>query len=232
MVNTHATDPKVVEKVKKLLRLAQEEFRANHNVHEVQLAMEKAEQLARKFGIRLDQLTEEESHNFIEHRLCTGVYVDIKDHLICEVLQSNYNVKTFVWGTKGTKCGIAFVGLEEHVQLSLVYFEYLRATAEKVWKTKGQDRSFRADWMLGFFSGLYTKLDLRRKVQESTNFSGEEVATQTALVVKHNQDLDKFVNDKYAFKEVEQRKVSPWNAHHEDGWKEGEKVDLSRQLGN
>jgi hypothetical protein len=208
-----------LSKIKKLLSMREEK---GASPNEAAVALGKARKLASEIGIQLENLTNEELHTYREKRLCTGVYVDARDRLICEILSVHFPVKVFMWGVKGTKCGIAFVGLQEHVELAETYFNYLRSFAEKSWKSKGQPREHRVDWMEGFFTAVHSNL----KDEEEEEQASIQAEQKAALMVRHKEDLEKWFEEKFKTKEAAPPKPRPWNQHHADGWRTGQDVNI------
>ena len=148
---------KIVEKIKKLLALADKAQNTNEN--EAQAALLKAQKLMAEYGVSVEGNTEE-AHTYKFVVCNTPKNKGFRTHLAC-IIGDNFRCKPIMHGNQ-----VAFLGRSEDVDICVSAFEFAYAFARR-----NGDREFRRahregrdprnvfnSYAMGFLSGLRHKL--------------------------------------------------------------------------
>lgn len=175
----NATDD-IVEKIKKLLRLAR-----SSNPHEAQLAMERAMQLAREHEIAIEGLNPDDAarektvtHRDSEEHVRISYDKEYAVRICCrffhvEAVWVKIIIRRDGWPQLGTK--ITFVGRRSDLEIALYVYHFLQHNFSFCWrKHRGRFRNRRA-FVDGMFHGIYSRL---REAEPPRDTKGTELVVR------------------------------------------------------
>lgn len=212
-------DKKIVEKIAKLLSLANSE-----NQHEAELAANKANELLIKHNLRAADVavSDYEKQSVIEttrmHKHYHFILIILKRHFFVDVVTSRQRQieKTLVY----------LVGKPENVAIASYTFNFLVNTFERLWlKYKRENKAHitvKESYMSGLFRGLNEQLENNKK----------RVEKEEGLVVVGDKKLQEAID--HLFSGVKSGKKVKSNIRcdraNSHGFQEGQKIKISRGL--
>ncbi|MDF1591320.1 MAG: DUF2786 domain-containing protein [Desulfobacterales bacterium] len=221
------TNDKIVQRIKKLLSLAQ-----SCNPHESESAMLKAHDLIAKYNINL--FKEDTNRNYtsvfagksaLRHRR--------EEYHLAHLLQDFYFVhglwvSTYVLDKGRMGHALEISGTPQNIRIASYVYDFVKNYIHSQWESynfdKGLNRYRRTDFAVGIIEGFRSKLTAKDK-----NISAHN--DQTALVAKQDPQLRAFVDYKYPHTVTRRR-----NIYNQDetvlnaGIKAGKKLVISKGI--
>ncbi|HWY76904.1 MAG TPA: DUF2786 domain-containing protein [Verrucomicrobiae bacterium] len=175
----------VLEKIKKLLRLAQ-----SSNRHEAELAMQRAFELAARHNIDMADVDVDEQTKRILHKAFgIGARFSLIRKLTLSILENYFNVRIVL-----ARPSWLFVGTETDVEIAIYVHGFLVSACSRCLR-KYQDEfarklstTKRNSFIAGFMYGIFAKLHESRE----TLAIGE---TKTAVALRDKENRDKYIKD-------------------------------------
>ena len=197
---------RVLERIRKLLALA-----ASANQHEAEAAMRRAHELMLRHNIESAGARERAGYA-VRHVGDPGKRLDRVQHAIAGLLAEFFFVKVIqvpVYLPTTGKRGSTFelVGTHANLEMAVHVFEFLRATARRLWHANWTDARVRSgrdrlSYEAGVIGGFRDKLVAERAELKSTG-----------LVWVGDGDLDRFYRDRHPRITTRQRRVRLDGAH-------------------
>ena len=177
-------EPSVLDKIRKLLRLAQ-----SSNVHEAALAMERAFELASRHSINLDAVDlDEETRRVLHERFHVGARFSLIRRLTVGILENYFNV-TLVKDAPH----YVFIGTAAEVEIAMYVHGFLVAACSRCLRAYAAEQrrklseNKRRQWIAGFMYGISAKLDEARKQMQIAD-------TQTAVALRNKEKREAYLN--------------------------------------
>jgi hypothetical protein len=175
------TPKEIIEKLRKLLRLGE-----SSNMHEAELAMQRAQEIATKWRISLSELSETEQNAEAYTREDRRRKRTFHQRFVDWIVRKHFNVHVILKGDGG----VWYVGKPSDIEFAKFVNDYLCAEFPRQWgffrKTCGAAHMH--TFFHGMWKGLDEKLTEARKATEAREFIGRpDAANKYALVVVSDQ---------------------------------------------
>ncbi|MBC8009968.1 MAG: DUF2786 domain-containing protein [Burkholderiales bacterium] len=173
--------PEVLEKIKKLLRLAR-----SSNPHEAALAMAKAMALAAEHRVCLSQVDPDQEATHVTHRDHEDrlARLSAEHHFAALICQRFFRVRCIVRNSHARQF-IAIVGATTDAEIALYVLGFLVHHFRFCWRHhRGRVRNRKA-FMSGMFNGLYAKLREDELPAEKSEASNALVVSLDAYIATH-----------------------------------------------
>lgn len=221
-------DNKFIEKIKKLLALAQSD-----NENEAKLAAEKAQELIVRHNIKIQSL-KKENKEFIHMTLLSNQPY-MKPHVdsITNILVKYFFVRVIVSDVDTGELTVDFrrkirkdffiIGTTENTTMAKYVFDYLSIVYQRLWLKYKKENSLgekaRKSYYLGLTHGIYKKLEeTRKKVEESYG-----------LVLVKDAELENYMDNLNLGKASSNSSCSNSTAYY-DGVEDGNKININRPV--
>jgi hypothetical protein len=204
---TSGVDPKVVERIRKLLALT-----VNPNGNEAAVAAVKAQELLDKFNLEMADIGGWYHHNGVEHKV--GIvedrfqYAEMHSPLkawkirLAQTLCNNNNINLLL-----NKTSFYFIGEATNVEVVKVLYQWLVSQLElaavpawKIYKANcaetGEHREDPLVFRNSFFSGANGSIS-QRMYDRKQALLEESRETMTAIVRVHTAAIEEFIEDRY-----------------------------------
>lgn len=175
------TPKEIIEKLRKLLRLGE-----SSNMHEAELAMQRAQEIATKWRISLSELSESEQNAESYTREDIRRKRTFHQRFIDWIVRKHFNVHVILKGDGG----VWYVGKPSDIEFAKFVNDYLCAEFPRQWGffRKTIPGAHMHTFFHGMWKGLDEKLTEARKATEAREFFGRpEAANKYALVVVDRQ---------------------------------------------
>ncbi len=194
-------EPDILDKIRKLLRLADRSRGATEN--EARVAMAKAQELMTRHNIDSALLRMERGETGGGTVPVDKGKVDLPrslnpaDLMILSLLQSHFNVRTILMPDgRGTAADI--IGTPADIDFAIHAFHFLRETFFRCWNefkrtTASPDR---ASYYRGLRDGLHAELGAAKRRAEESYATGQRQA-YVLVVVDQEAAIARFVEDRY-----------------------------------
>lgn len=233
MIVTNKMDKSIIEKIQKLLQLAN-----SPNESEARSATNKANELLIKYNLSLQSIIDHESEYEKQELVTSGLTLKPHQSMITTLLQEYFFVKVIIgsdfvghssgkWGNQRAQYRkvISLVGTEENCRIATYIFAYLNDVYPKLWKDYF-DRNSRVEGRdkRSYYSGLTSGIS---KMLKQTKW---RVENETGLVV---------IDDPGLVKAVEKITTGTYggtsnaNINREverDGLRDGQKISLRKPI--
>jgi hypothetical protein len=178
MIETQSNtiNTEVVEKIRKLLRLA-----TSNTPAEAELAMSKAKQFAIENDIDLamvdawNETEKDEPFTKSEDVISLGRRKSVTVKFVCWIVQNHFNVRVVYSGGRYGGTTLTLIGKKSDIEISTYVWNYLNQTFMECWhkyqKDKNAPCSDRASFFYGMYKGLDEKLANSRKETEDNRFA-------------------------------------------------------------
>ena len=196
------TNDQILDKVRKLLRLADESRGATE--HEAKVALAKAHELMTRYNIDSAMLRmEREAAGSGSGFTVNSSKVDLPktlnpaDLLILSLLQSHFNVRVILLhGHKQTPVDI--IGTPTEVEYAVFVFHFLRETFFRCWNEfkRSADIPDRKSYYRGLHDGLKAELDGAKRRAENA-YTADQRGKYQLMVVDAKAIIDRHVAEKY-----------------------------------
>ena len=184
----HETPKNIIEKIKKLLIMAEKA-----TIHEKEVAIFKAQALMAKYHLKEEDIDLKDKMKVIE---LVAYDYNVKKELyayLAQVVAKNFRCKNFYSG-HGNRWYPVFMGLEIDAQVAVEIFktayDFAKKETERIahyyYNRVGHCRGVREEWLHGFVNGLRDGFEAQVKI-----------SSETAIMVV----LPKEVQDAYSSKE-------------------------------
>ena len=166
--NHKQTQSNILEKIRKLLSLAQSE-----ELGEAQNAMKMANQLMLKWNIEQNQLKEQRAYHIrqlgkpgrimLVHKMLSAI---IRDFFFVETIWvHSYDIAKQKWGRV-----LEITGQKENAELSEYVYHYLLNLSEQLWKIhRKTNKAHRGNFLYGIMLGFYEKLQSENDIQTNNH---------------------------------------------------------------
>lgn len=247
----NTVDSAVIERVKKLMRLA-----SSDNQAEAELALQRARNMALEHDLELacidawDDTKGEEQ--YIQDEFHTGTNrKSVTDTYICWILQDHFNVRLLYWNSvRFNGVRITFIGKKSDVETAKYVYGFLNETMMRLWHNYRASNpevttSCRGSYFYGLQTGLSDKLSESRKQKETEKFQsvgrvlGDEAQataeSKYALICRDNQEKLKEAVKKFFPKTGSRSGSSISNSNSSvfsDGVETGRTISISKAIGN
>lgn len=229
------------EKIQKLLRLASN----NPSVEEAASALAKAQALATEAGLDLAVLSlqgnEPQREEIDEKFVDCGKRFPVEYKFVGAVIKQFLGVSIL---NHGGRCGrsISFIGPKSDTAFAIWLYGYLVEEFYRLWETYRKKNPlvstcFKNSFYFGIHSALIDKIAASKQTVINqcvpvAQFSAETIKEHFALmVVKQNEEIAKFIDDKYArIRKTTAQKISVRADIMADGYKAGQTISLNRPL--
>ena len=191
----------ILDKIRKLLRLADTSRGATEN--EAKVAMAKAQELMTRHNIDSALLRMErgesggESFTVDKGNLDLPKTLNPADLMILSLLQSHFNVKTILMPSgKGTPVDI--IGAPADIDFAIFAFNYLRQTFFRCWNEfkRTHANPDKASYYRGLRDGLNTELKSAKQRAEQS-YAADQRQTYGLVVVDQTAAITRFVEENY-----------------------------------
>lgn len=192
---------KLIERLKKLLALAGN----NPSEAEAQAALAKAQAVALEHGIDLALLGNVNSDEDQIHQefISFGQRLPTVNNYVANILVKFFNVKIITTGSRSNGRGLIFVGKNDALQTAKYIYTWLSDTMVRCWhnyyhKNPGVKLDFKQSYLLGFYNGLYSKLEANKKTVESDRLTNDADKNKYALtVVNLEKKFEDFLDEHF-----------------------------------
>ena len=219
---------RVLEKIRKLLALA-----GSANEHEAEIAMRRAHELMLRHNIEQAKSTTASAYEVRQlgepQKRASGVDLDIVGLLTEFFFVEVIRVPVYVPGTGEHADVFEVIGTGANIDMALHVFEFLRATAERLWQENRGDRRVKSGrdrraYQSGVVRGFREKL-----VLATPRSAPSAHADSTELVWTGDDKLDAFFRARYP--RIRRRRRSlPMNGAHAAGREAGRTVILHKPV--
>jgi len=199
--NTPKLQSDILDKIRKLLRLADTSRGATEN--EAKVALAKAQELMTRHNIDSALLRMERGESGGGSFTVDKGKVDLPktlnpaDLMILSLLQSHFNVKTILMpGSKGTPVDI--IGAPADIDFAIFAFNYLRQTFFRCWNEFKRTRTNpdKASYYRGLRDGLNAELKAAKQRAEES-YASDQRQTYGLVVVDQEAAITRFVEENY-----------------------------------
>jgi hypothetical protein len=228
----------ILDKVRKLLRLADRSRGATE--HEAKVALAKAHEMMTRHNIdsamlRMERETASGGTDFKVNSTKVGLPKSLNpaDLLILALLQSHFNVRVILLrGTKETPVDI--IGTPTEVEYAVFVFHFLRETFFRCWnefkRTTGNPD--RKSYYRGLHDGLKAELDAAKRRAEN-DYTADQRGKYQIMIVDAKAVIDRHVAEKYG--KLRNRRQGSRRVNSESyvaGITKGATIRINRPLSN
>ena len=230
---TPSRQSEILNKVRKLLRLADRSRGATEN--EAKVALAKAQELMTRHNID-SALLRMEAGEKAGIDVTKGLYelpksLNPADTLILSLLQGHFNVRVILMSGHG-KTAVDIIGAPEDVDFAIYALSYLRETFFRCWNEfkKTAWNPDRASYYRGLRDGIHTELTAAKKRAEESYGDGDR-QTYALAVVDQKAAITRYVDEHYG--KVGTRRSRPRrvdSASYFAGESKGRTIRINRPL--
>jgi hypothetical protein len=223
----------ILDKIRKLLRLADRSRGATEN--EAKVALSKAQELMTRHNID-SALLRMEAGEKSDINVTKGLYelpktLNPADMLILSLLQSHFNVRIILMhGHRKTPVDI--IGATADVDFAIFALSYLRETFFRCWNEfkKTAWNPDRASYYRGLRDGLNAELTAAKKRTEES-YANDQQQTYALAVVDQNAAITRYVDEHYGkLRSRSQRRRRVDSASYFAGETKGREIQINRPL--
>ena len=189
----------ILDKVRKLLRLADRSRGATEN--EAKVALSKAQELMTRHNID-SALLRMEAGEKSGADVTKGLYelpksLNPADMLILSLLQSHFNVRVILM-TGHRKTPVDIIGAPGDVDFAIFALSFLRETFFRCWNEfkRSAWNPDRASYYRGLRDGLHTELTAAKEKAEQS-YASDQQQTYALAVVDQNAAITRYVDEHY-----------------------------------
>ena len=191
----------ILDKIRKLLRLADTSRGATEN--EAKVALAKAQELMTRHNIDSALLRMEQGETGGAAYTVDKGKVDLPktlnpaDLMILSLLQTHFNVRTILMsGSKGTPVDI--IGAPADVDFAIYAFNFLRTTFFRCWNEFKVTRTDpdKASYYRGLRDGIHAELKAA-KTRAEESYAADQQKAYALVVVDQSAAITRYVNDHY-----------------------------------
>jgi hypothetical protein len=194
------TNKDILEKIRKLLRLADTSRGATEN--EAKVALAKAQELMTRHNIDSALLRMERgeaSHGFAvdKGKVDLPKTLNPADLMILSLLQAHFNVKTILM-PNGRGTPVDIIGSPADIDFAIYVFQYLRQTFFRCWNEfkRVHANPDKASYYRGLRDGLNTALkEAKKRAEES--YGSDERQTYGLVLVDQQAAIKQYVDEHY-----------------------------------
>ena len=229
--NSH--HPDILNKVRKLLRLADRSRGATEN--EAKVALSKAQELMTRHNID-SALLRMEAGEKAGIDVTKGLYelpksLNPADMLILSLLQGHFNVRVILMSGH-RKTAVDIIGAPEDVDFAIYALSFLRETFFRCWNEfkKTAWNPDRASYYRGLRDGIHAELTAAKKRAEDSYGDGDR-QTYALAVVDQNAAITRYVDEHYGkvgTRRTRRRRVD--SASYFAGETKGRTIRINRPL--
>ena len=228
------SDNNIISKLQKLLALA-----GSDNVHEAELAMQRAQELSTKHRIDLSRVHQDTKVrnkllDIVRLNVAQGKRFPIHHSEICSLIKLAFNVKIINCGSRYVGKTIAIFGTDEEVRMAEYMYSFLYAKFLSLWrkeKTKNNyPLKYRASFFWGLHDGMKQKMEEKKRELEG-ELEGDDknrysLTLSDQMVVIDNTIAEHFSN----LRKGRTKTINLFHGVYEHGVTEGRKIEVARPL--
>jgi hypothetical protein len=223
----------ILDKVRKLLRLADRSRGATEN--EAKVALAKAQELMTRHNID-SALLRMEAGEKSGTNVTKGLYelpksLNPADMLILSLLQSHFNVRVILM-TGHRKTPVDIIGAPEDVDFAIFALSFLRQTFFRCWNEfkRSTFNPDRASYYRGLRDGIHAELTAAKKRAEESYGDGDR-QTYALAVVDQDAAITRYVDEHYGkLRSRTQRRRRVDSASYFAGESKGRTIQINRPL--
>ena len=191
----------ILDKIRKLLRLADRSRGSTEN--EAKVALAKAQELMTRHNIDSVLFRMEHGESGTASFKVDKGKVDLPktlnpaDFMILSLLQSHFNVRCILTHTK-TATPVDIIGAPEDVDFAIFAFNYLRQTFFRCWNEfkKSAWNPDKASYYRGLRDGINTELKAAKQRAEES-YATDQQQTYALVVVDQTAAISRYVDENY-----------------------------------
>ena len=224
---------KLLEKIEKLLALS-----GSDNIHEANLAMERAIKIAVDNNIELSEVTTKTKNSeIIKEMWHTGnSRLPLTQTLVSDIIYKFFEVTIVRAGDRKNGRCLFFVGKKEKIEFAKYLNSYLNATFLNLWQKYYEQNPVTLDWRKSFFNGIWAGLTKvltdAKAAAESTMLDDQkgkyELMVMDELALRKEALTTLFTKITYG----KAKKIALNTAAYQDGFKRGERISVHSGLTN
>ncbi|GMQ60314.1 DUF2786 domain-containing protein [Vallitalea sediminicola] len=211
----------IIEKVQKLLRLAE-----SQNEYEAQSAVAKARLLMARYKLSMNDIQEKED------KVVQGETEKMRSpwkRTLAHVIAKHFRCKTYL-RNRGNCYRVIFLGLEEDVELTSLIYKQVVNIINISSRRKRLDRK---SYAIGFIQGLDKKL--RQQTIKMKNENEEEyalVAVMPVPVIKKYNEIEKGFSGNFKGKRIDQEQIdyNSYQTGRQDGLNYSKDEELQEKV--
>ena len=224
----------VSQKIEKLIRLSQ-----SSNIHEAELAMQKAKQIAIEHDLDLSQLEvtamQDTKEDFTQETIeekgkssCISIYIE-------DILRKHFKVRILTRRIRYSKTVKIAVGRKSDIHAATYIKNYLEMTFMRLWKSYKKLNNLTVRDKTTYIKGLWKGLDskLTEIEKETVSKKSEDIQNKYAIIVKNEIQLLNSAVNKF-FPSIGNTKVYHRNNGSSDtfnaGFNSGKQIELNSAL--
>jgi len=225
----------ILEKIRKLLRLADTSRGATEN--EAKVALAKAQELMTRHNIDSALLRKERgesggaSFTVDKGNLDLPKTLNPADLMILSLLQAHFNVKTILMsGGRGTAVDI--IGAPADIDFAIYAFNFLRQTFFRCWNEfkRTHANPDKASYYRGLRDGLNAELKAAKQRAEES-YASDQRQTYGLVVVDQEAAITRYVTDHYGkLRNRPQRRRNLHSGSYAAGETKGRTIQINRPL--
>lgn len=221
----------ILNKVRKLLRLADKSRGATEN--EARVALAKAQELMTRHNIDSALLRMEagEKSGVTKGSFELPKTLNPADMMILSLLQGHFNVRVILM-SGGSKTPIDIIGAPEDVDFAIYALSFLRETFFRCWNEfkKTTWNPDRASYYRGLRDGIHAELTAAKKRAEESYGDGDR-QTYALAMVDQNAAITRYVDEHYGkLRNRTQRRRRVDSASYFAGETKGRTIRINRPL--
>jgi len=235
---TQENHSKLIEQIKKLFSLSK-----SSNEHEASLALQKAQEMMRKYQIDNNDLINDQVEDIIEIDFEVSKKYNTSNSSLAYWIGQAFLVKPIMITNRAGKT-IRFIGSKTDLSIATYVYSYMMNILEikaddyivnqkakypnKDWR--GKVAKMKADYSFGFVEAVSEKL--RKIKEESKPLTQYDSHVMNQLVVVKNDLIKQYLNKNYDNLKKTKSHVSYNKDHFSAGFSEGERTGIHRGVGS
>jgi hypothetical protein len=225
----------ILDKIRKLLRLADRSRGSTEN--EAKVALAKAQELMTRHNIDSALLRMERgesggaSFTVNKGNLDLPKTLNPADLMILSILQAHFNVKTILM-PNGNGTPVDIIGAAADIDFAIYVFNYLRQTFFRCWNEfkKSHANPDKASYYRGLRDGLNAELKAAKERAEQS-YAADQRRAYGLVVVDQETVITRYVADNYGkLEKRNQRRRSLHSGSYVAGETKGRTIQINRQL--
>jgi hypothetical protein len=229
----NTTSESILEKIRKLLRLADTTRGATEN--EAKVALAKAQELMTRHNIDsvlLRMQSGETGFGIGKGNVDLPKTLNPADTFILTILQRFFNVKC-VLGRNGSGTGVDIIGTAEDIEFAIHAFKFLRPTFFRCWNEYHKTVPFPS--MKSYYHGLHDGIcealkEARKKAEQS--YAATQRDAYALAVVDQKQAIARFVEANYSKLKSRKMRATRMNSSYYHGAEKGRTIQINKPLAN
>jgi hypothetical protein len=224
----------ILDKIRKLLRLADRSRGSTEN--EAKVALAKAQELMTRHNIdsallRMERGEGGESFTVNKGKVDLPKTLNPADLMILSILQAHFNVKAILMPS-GRGTAVDIIGAPADIDFAIYAFNYLRQTFFRCWNEfkRTHANPDKASYYRGLRDGLNAELKAAKERAEQS-YAADQRQTYGLVVVDQQAAITRFVADHYGpLRNRSQRRRQLHSGSYAAGETKGRTIQINRPL--